>query len=292
MSTRLTGLAVKDVSLVGRPANRRRFILTKSEGEGTMAVKLDEVKALQAVEAADAAGFGFAIEALAGADPLALDTVVSKGVTLTEEEQARIRAALRVLGEPLAKRLADIVGAKPAAQPEGTPVEGMAGVYRKSDGSYDLSGIPEGQRAFTSAILKRLDAAEARVRAADERTATEEQIAVVKSLNHLPGITADDLAPVLKGLKSRAPEDYTRILKVLKDANTAFSKLGLTEALGVDGEMPLDGTASGEIQKLARAKVEKSEGKKLSMEDAILQVCNENPALYRRHQQEQRAAQA
>jgi hypothetical protein len=294
VTTRLSELEIPDVSLVKRAANgRRRFLILKADGQGET---MDDVKVLKTIEAIDKAGMGPELEALAGADPVELSIVAKQATDLPADDQRRLRAAFRVLGKPLIEKFVGLV--TPPAPPAGTPVPGVPGVVRKADGSYDLSGIPETARPAVELVLKARDAD---VAAFEKRLAKQEKdtadirdkaererfITVVKEFSTLPGATPDDLAPALREISEKAPTAYAAVMKVLKAADALIDELDVEGVVGTNDEGGT-GSASQQIAKLAKTKVEKAGGK-LSEADAIVEVARENPQLYRQHQDEVRA---
>jgi len=186
MPKRLSGLEGAEISLVPKAANRRRFLLLKGDTE-----MFDEVKALEQVAAIDKAGLGDAVEALASTAENASAAALLKDAGLNETETARVKAAFRVLGEELGKKV--LAKATPADEGDGKMPcpecgamvskeakfcpecgAGMkagakkakseddmtkgAKISKADDGTWDLSAIAEDQRPAIEAVLKAQDA--------------------------------------------------------------------------------------------------------------------------------------
>lgn len=311
MPQQLSDLAGREVSLVGRAANRRRFLLTKKDGGQSV----DEVKALQTIEKLDADGMGAALESLAGADPAELAALL-KG-TMTDEEKQKITAAVRVLGSDVLKKMPaflreagmmdeedeDESAKKLKAKKKGksmaksedteTPTE----VRKNADGTWDVTAVPEAQRPSIEAVLKAADTREAELRAqlakSDEAKAEaeaeaakltadkerNEAIAKAAEFKGLPGLTADDFAPDLIVIrKALTPERYEKFTKMLKGAATIVLKSGLLAEMGSGDEGSK--TARAELNEKVDA-LRKSDGK-LTVEQARARIYKSDKALMER----------
>ena len=99
----LKDLMVREVSTVGRAANRRRFLVLKGDTE-----MFDEIKALEAIQRLDEDGMGAAITLLEGKDLDVTDALL-KDANLSEGDALKVKAALRVLGPDLAAMLPDLL---------------------------------------------------------------------------------------------------------------------------------------------------------------------------------------
>lgn len=314
MPRELSELEAREVSLVGKAANRRRFLVMKGDTE-----KMDEVKALQAIEKIDAAGNGDLIELLAAenADDVA-DLIKTE---MSDEEKRRAVAAMRVMGADLAKKL--LAKAEPAKaendakcphcggmNPTGAAmckecgkpmtakgVTKMAEIRKNDDGSYDLSAVPEDQRPAIEAVLKSADTREAALRAdlqkaADEADKAKQALAKAEAekeltaairkceeFKGLPGMTPDDFAADLVTIrKALAPERYEKLCQMLKGAAAVVVKSGLLKESGASegGEQ----TARAELN--AKADELRKSDPKLTPEQARARVIKSDKVLAER----------
>lgn len=327
MAQRLSDLHGREVSLVGRAANRRRFLLTKAdEGEKPMP-KLDEVKALQTIEKIDAEGNGDLIEALAGSDPEGVSELLAKA-DLSEDEKRRARIAMRVMGADVAKKYlaaltkveepgakcphcdaANKAGAvmcaecgKPMmAKNKGVTKMDLTTIEKRSDGSYNLDGVPEEQRPAIEAVLKSADAREAQLRAELEKSSKEAEkaqnqlaeiqaeserkdaIAKAAEFRDLPGVNPDDFGPVLQKIrKAVEPAEYDGLLKVLRASQAIVRKSALFGEIGEDA----GGSQSARAELNRKAEDLRKGDPKLSIEQARARVIKSDTALMQRVNQE------
>lgn len=297
MTQRLSEMNGKEISLVTRPANRRRFLLLKGDTGDAM----DDVKALQHVEQIDKEGLGSAIEALAGADTDFAKDVLAKA-SMTDDEKTRLKAALRVMGPEIAKKMATLL-AEPGTVEKEEPVAKKSDdekpkdekpavtVTKNADGSWDFSALPETQRPVFEAVIKAQEADTAKLREdlkkADERAAASEEklnalaaekdraesIQKAAEFKDLPGAAPDDVGPILlkikKALDAAEYEKLTQILKAsaaIVRKSALFLEVGAGEQGGTSAHAELASKAA-ELRKAdttlspqaARAKVLKSD---------------------------------
>lgn len=276
MATQLTDLTVDEVSLVDRAANRRRFLLMKSAGHTGDDMAIDEVKILKTVETIDKAGFGPALEALAAdKDPTETEELLK---SVPEADRPKARAAIRVLGGALAKSLMTPKTVEKIVEKTVVP-----GVIKKADGSYDLSGVKdETARAALEITLKKADEADARATKVEkERRREHVTKAITTDFKHLPGVTADDFAPIIEKVQDALePKEYTRLTTALKAASEAIRKGAMFTELGRDASGVAAGTAAAEIQ--AKAEELRKADPKMTIEQARARVIKSDRPLYDR----------
>jgi hypothetical protein len=157
----------------------------------------------------------------------------------------------------------------------------------------DLEQIPEGLRDDVAKALKKNEDADAKLvelqkQLDGERDARElkDMIEhVSKTYKNLPNAKAEDLAPILKSLKSKAPEEVEKLEEILKAADKAIGEGNLfKEHAPQDPDVDDDDSPYGQIEKLAALYIEKS-GDSLTKEQAIDKVL-QTPAgkkLYAEH---------
>ena len=138
-------------------------------------------------------------------------------------------------------------------------------------------GLPDNVKA----ILKKRDAdneeLQKRLDAAEDRAATEQTIAKVRSdFPNLP-VKAEDFGPVLKRvLKGATAEDRAEVERVLKAASAAVDGTKLTKELG-DGGDDKTKSATAQLDSMAKAKAAE---KGVSYYVAYSEVLSDNPELY------------
>lgn len=143
------------------------------------------------------------------------------------------------------------------------------------------------QAAENVRLQKRLDDQEKILKAEREKNEQRDYIA---KCAHYPGLVlkADDDWKVLREIDQKlTPEAATRVGQLFKAASAAIEAGNLFKEMG--SAAPGTGTSAwAEIEALAEGIVAKGE-KGLTKPQAVDLVCKQNPELYRRHQDEQRA---
>ncbi len=312
MAKRLARLNGEEISIVTRAANRRRFLLTKGE-------TMDEIKALQAVEAIDKDGLGDAIEALASHDPAISADILAKS-DLDEAGKAKLKAAMRVMGNDLATSLL-----VKAAAPETVECADCGKMIAKSaafcpncgskvsdpedatdggsdENAEDAKGKKKGKKMAKSdekpdelsdavkALLQKAEDEKADLKTRLEKAeadtaklAAEKRrarfIKLAGELKHLPPVVADDFAAVLDKTEAGLGE---------KDFGKLFTVLKSADAVAADSSLfkEFGSAQSGETQSAATQIESKAEELRkadpsLSPERARTKVLKANPALYR-----------
>lgn len=317
--TELKELKVAEVSLVDKPANRRRFLILKQENG------MQQEDVLKAVLEAELEDEG------------KVDTVL-KAAGLSENAQAATKGALRLLNafkeempKDIFSKLAECSGYPPpepatkAAVAE-TPEEKQKrleeeaaaaavaaaakqakakkedGPVVKADGSLDLSGVPEEVRPAVEAIWKSHQEAVAKAeqlqKSLDEektRRRTAEFIQKAEQqYSNLPGTTPVDLAPVLMAIEGSAPEAYAKLETVLKAADVAIKQGLLFKSIGSDKGSDGSGNSAwvrieAAADKLVQA-VQKDGGRRITKAQAIDRVLQGDKALYAEYLKEQKEA--
>lgn len=280
MTQQLTQLKVDEVSLVDRAANRRCFLLMKSAaGTGEDDMATDELKAIETVTKIDKAGFGPSIEALAAdKDPTETEELL-KGVA--DADKSKVRAAIRVLGGPLAKTMLTPKTVEKIVEKTVVP-----GVVKKADGTYDLSGIKdEASRQAVEIALKSADEATARSTRIEKERRHEVTVAKVGTeYRHLPGVKADDFASVIeKAQESLSKDEFAKLDTVLKAASETIRKGEMFTEIGRTAS-GVAGSAAAEIE--AKAADLRKANPKLTPEGARAQIYKSDRPLYDRYEAE------
>lgn len=291
MAQELKDLKPGEVSFVDRGANGRRFAITKADDQP--AVDASIVTALETAPEGEA-------ELLAELQKADADESTVKATV----------GAFRLLksaGEGISAGIASLFSGRPA-EPEQTPVTkeetGMAdGVpVKKDDGTWDLSGVPEAQRAGVEVILKahdaQVDELRSEIEKRDERLGEAEQIAkaerdkretaeYVAKAAELDKLSADpaDFGAVLKTVAGAVDaETFEKLEAVLKAANEAVAQGDLYAEFGRGGAAPTD--AEARIEKAAE-EIRKADTS-LTREQAIERALADNPELYDEYRTEVR----
>lgn len=275
MASRLSKLHGQEVSAVPKAANRRRFLLLK--GDTPM---LDEVKALQTIEALDKAGAGELFE------------------LLSEKPERGVEVVTFLKAGGNAMKCASC-GAAVASGTDTCPECGKAtkvakaAIKKNADGSYDLSAIPEDQRPAIETMLKAADTELATTKAELEKSDAERRrladehdrtvyLAKANAIKGLPGIATEDLAVLLRKAAGGMGEDFGKLYDVLQKASSAvlggaLNELGSTLAARA-------GSAHAEVESKV-ADLRKADAS-LTIERARARVLKSNPDLFRRVSQE------
>lgn len=308
MTQRLKDLDAVEVSLVPKGANRKRFLITKSEEESTV---LDEaiLKAILETELENEAKV----------------EEVLKAANMSEKAQGAVRGALKILSaykeslpKDILKTLGELAGygypeptqkqkdeedkkkeeeakkaeeAKKQADKE-KDKEKYGYPVKKADGTVDFSGVPEGIRPAVEALWKENEAITKRAIEAEKVAKEERDKRVLKEyvekaaaeLADLPGAKAEDFGAVLKGIEEKDPALYAKLYPVLKASSEAIAKGQLFAELGRGGGAPVAGSATEKVMQLVAGIVQKDA--KATSAEAMGKVMLEHPELYEQYKKE------
>ncbi len=319
MTTQLSEIQTDEVSLVGKGANRKRFLLFKSE-EGNMEELIKDL--LEATKKFD------------GEEDLEKEL---KKHDLSEGEISIVKGAIRLFNsvtDKVAKSGVQIVlpgQKKPeqvdksavtveflkAAKPEGReaiakalgidpakftlafngkedPNKNKDGIIIKADGTLDLEQVPENMRPVVQALWKgkqdsetELKTAKEKIEKAEKEKIRKEWITKAEEFKDLPGVNVDELADSLMRLDASDHEAAEKHIKMLKSNKEVIEKGNLFGELGSRHDGPLPDSATAKVQQLAKGLIEKSDkDAKLTEADAIAKVLNEHPEYYSQYRQE------
>lgn len=286
---RLKDLDVIEVSLVPKGANRRRFLLFKSEEEED---PMEEI--LKAI-----------LET-----PLENEAKVEevlKAANLSEKAKGAVRGALKILSaykdelpKDIMKTLAGLAGygyPEPTQKQKGKDDDddkkkkyGYPAPVKKEDGSWDFSGVPEEVRPMVEALWKE-HLEEVKKREELERVLKEERDKqarkefIQKAATEFASLPTkpEEFGLVLKGLAEKAPEEYAKLEGVLKAADEAIRKSALFSEIGCSGGFG-GGTAMTKIEAAANSLVQKDAN--MTREQAIAKALEVHPELYTEYLQE------
>ena len=295
----LSDIKARKVSLVPRAANRRTFLLTKSDGGETMDPKI--LKALLNGEFDDATQAEI-LKSLETDPDFAAK--LSKAVEGLDDKGRAIVSALAKILAPhkdsisrdVVDGLADLVGYDPVKKetkdPAPTGGDSPAGKHplMKEDGTWDLSGVDEAQRPFFKSVLDaqekdRIEKEQLQKDLAEEREIRlrKEYVEKAGEFTHLPGIEQEGLADVLKAIKEKAPQVYDTVEKVFGSVQKAMEESELWKERG-SGGAGFVGSAEEEINKEAERLVEKDGS--LTQAQAVDRVLASRPDLYKKYEAE------
>jgi hypothetical protein len=249
-----------EVTMTRKAANKREYLLTKSDGSFTM----DFSEIIRAVEAITAPNES-EIESVAAANG-ATETGVSVAKTI-----ARLLHAY-----------SDEINAEVISKSFGSaPVEAVeAETITKSD----LDVVPAAVRSKiekaieeNSVLKSRVDELASSFKDAFEAKRTNEFVAKAASFDGL-AISAEELGSVFKSIADAAGEDVLNtVLSVLSSANT-IAKTGEGAILESHGTAA-EGEAIDEVAKTEAMAREIAKSDDISFSDALLRVLKDNPGL-------------
>lgn len=296
----LRSLEVAEVSLVDKAANKRKFLVFKSEesvmakkGEGEVELVLDNLSAdmIGVLKAATEEGDKEMEESI-------------NGLEISEKAKAAIRAAARTMSaarkemededgempDDVAEQVAKLLGvqSKKVAKEEKDKVckselEETYGLVLKADGTPDFNKVPKDVRKMVEMLwkqnqdtIKKAADLEAVLKAEQDLRATNECIRKAETDYNGLSLKPSDFAPVLKEMQEKLSEstfaEVDRILKASAKAAAAIFK-----EQGTGGEGGDDQTAYGKLETIAKQYVK--DGKAPTFEVAFTKAMDENPDL-------------
>lgn len=290
---RIDEMVPVEVSFVDKAANRRKYLIFKSDdGNGNLFPETDESKLDEGasnmpdpIEVKDetvAAVINAALSAKEGE----LDfeaTFKSAGVEFTPEQQVAIQHAARMLDgitisdlpEPIRKAMGikDIIKVEPT---------------KKADKKPDLSNLTPEAKTQVELVFKSNEELTKKAEAAQAMAQEERDIRVVaeftkKAADEMGTIAnAIEIGPVLKrASETLTKEDYSVIESTLKAAEERVVKGALFSEVGSSASGG-GGSAWEKIEKAATALVTESGGK-INQTEAIDNVMASQPELYKEY---------
>jgi hypothetical protein len=309
MTTKLTDIKTDEVSLVGKGANRKKFLLFKSK-EGTMEELLkellEETKAIEGEKdlLADLKKGKFSAEEISAVQASIrmlsglADKIKKAGITVkafeTKADPPKIER--KDVGEFLRKssaadraEMAKQLGVDPTRFEEafGTP-KATDGAVLKADGSLNLDAVPKELQPAMSLLFKdraetakKLKDAEEKIEKADKEKKRAVWINKAAEFKDLPGTNVEELADTLMELSDEGAE---RITKQLRSNLAIIEKGDFFTEHGRHGGGGGTGTAIEKVNQLVTGLIQKND--KLDQTAAMSLVMRENPALYQEYVKE------
>lgn len=284
----LTDLEVLEVSLVAKPANKKRFLLFKSE-EGR------EVEELTKMEESEEEAFSEPVQA----------------VELSEKAVRAVKGALKILNEYRDELPSDALSRLAAlAGYGGAPAEGKAAKpygyrpygygygygpgygYRKSvetEGEerpeFDLSAVPEDIRAKLEVLIKQGEDATKRAHELEEEKRLAEFVTKAKDEYPHLSATPEEIGGLMKDVSNTLPEEAKSFLeRLLKSAEAAVS-----QAMQPVGTSSVSDESQSSWERIEKAAEHLRGEAGLTRAQAIAKVLETQPELYRDYLAEKEA---
>jgi len=276
----LKNLEAIEVSLVSKAANKKKFVILKSESKGVN--QMDEI--LKAIVEAE-------LE-----NEQEVDKIL-KAKKVSDKAMAAVKGALKVLNafkdelpNDVMTTLAGLAGYGYAAPEEMAKQKAGYKEYKpmkKADGSLDLDGVPEEVKPLLISlwkenedIVKKSNVLEAMIQKQEEDRLTEKYVQVAKQFKNF-SVNPEELGVVLKEIAKKAPDIITKVEEVLKSADAALSKAGLFKEIGSAA-----GNAPKAMDKIEQKANEIMKTEKITKAAAITKTLEDNPELYNEYLKE------
>lgn len=247
MSSVLTDVTAKKVSIVGKAANKRQFLLYKN-AEGVSELNHDQLIALLKAEPADAAK-------------------ILKEAGVPDEVHTEVLKATDLL-KPLADTLTK---------------EATAAVIKSLEAIKPAESVIT--KADFEAIQKKADDAEQAVKILKEDAAKKEFVTKAAGFDSVPTVTPETFGPILKECSEKlSKESYEAIEKMLQSTNEVVKQSALLRNYGTPGYQVIKGSALDQLQEIAKGIIQKDGT--LTEQQAFRKACQDNPELWEKHQTE------
>lgn len=282
----LLDLDVREVSLVDRPAIRRKFLVVKRDENG-------ENMSDQEVVASEQEAFVFD-------EVVHQDAEVEKGYHAAEEEEEEEASSANpeekgMHGNEDKKELEEESEEEEEASKkkkkkketkkmDNSQSSASVSFSKRDDGSYDLTGVPEEMQATVEAICKQHEAAvqkaaeleEILKAERDERLRRDFVEKAEKEFSNVPG-TAVEIGILLKSLNDLDVEVAEKVESIFKAVDAQLSNSAALEEIGSPAS-DIEVSAWNKIEKQAEELI--TNGAVSSKAAAISKVLEINPALY------------
>jgi|GEM_PF-1716486 len=281
---KLSNLEAIEISLVPKAANLKKFLILKSEGGSEMEEILKSILEMELENETE-------IE----------EVLKAKG--LSDKAIGACKMALKVLNAYKEEVPANIISSledvckakekygykmpeKKAKEKNGYPAPKQCETKKptkKSDGTYDLEGVPEEVKPMLESLWKEHDemiakniALEESLKKINDEKITKEYVEKAKEFDSLNSET-EELGKVLKSIAEFDNAAYEKVLGILKSANEVVKKSDVFKEYGSSGTGDA-GSAWAKIENMANSIIQKGEG--MSKAQAISKVLEDNPELY------------
>jgi len=273
---RLQELEVVEVSFVDLPANKRQFLLTKSDGGNTVEELLALVLETDLENEAD------------------IDAALAE-TELDEQGQQALKGALKLLNahrenltEDVVKNLLTKAG---FVAKEETNTEPTEEALLKEDGTLNLETVPEALRPAIQALWEGQQ--EAQVTKSElektlkaERTKVRKEALIKKAADlKLPGASNDEIAEMLMKAEDELPDEFPILDKVLAAVSALIKGSPKLEELGNGSDSEGQSAYDRAVSK-ARKLMESDAS--LTLPNAVDTVFKADRELAEQHRQETR----
>ena len=266
---KLSDLEVYEVSLVPKGANNKKYILMKEFGGNQMGNQVQNV--IKGILEANLK------------DEKKADEIL-KSYKLSEEAEEVTKSIVKLISaykdelpQDVLKAIGDITDLK---------VEKSDSVDEPVDEDISKSlndpKTPESVRKAidflteqNKATVKKNEELEAQIKKAENEKLDQQFNEIVKGYKNISA-TDENLAQVLKSVGQKAPQELNSILKVLKAADELLDNQDIYKEFGSNGQMGTNDTW-GKIEKMAEVEAKEN---KMTKEEAISKVLQDNPNLY------------
>ncbi len=286
----LLDLDVREVSLVDRPAIRRKFLVIKRDENGDNMID-------EQVVASEQESFIFDEVVVADEEVVKskhTNEEVEEEASDEEEESSKSKAKAKAKAEELEEESDEEEEASEKKKKKKVKKETKkmdnnqssipVSFSKRDDGSYDLTGVPEEMQATVEQLCKAQDAAiqkaaeleEILKAERDERLRRDFVEKAEKEYPNLPG-TAVEIGILLKSLNDLDKEVAEKVEGIFKSVNAQIEGGSLLEEVGSPTN-EAEVTAWGRIEKQAQELV--SSGAVGSKAAAVSKVLELNPKLY------------
>jgi hypothetical protein len=277
----LKDLEAIEVSLVSKAANKKKFVILKSESKGVN--QMDEI--LKAIVESE-------LENEKEVDKILKQKKVSEKAVIAVKGALKVLNAFKdELPKDVMNTLAELAGYGYEA-PEGMAKQKAAGCgdykpVKKADGSIDLTGVPEEVKPLLTALwkenedmAKRANVLEAMIQKQEDDKLTDKYVQVAKQFKNF-SLNPAELGAVLKDIAKKTPESVAKIEEVLKSADAAISNSGLFKEIGSAA-----GNSPKAMDKIEQKAVEIMKTEKITKAEAITKALESNPELYNEYLKE------
>ncbi len=173
---------------------------------------------------------------------------------------------------------------------EGDEGEGSYGYSKEQLEKMDpgVRVLFEKMAADNQATKDRAEKAETLAKELRDKEITKAYIAKAEALPHIPGLTAEKHAPIMKILGEDHPAEFTELYSILKAADALLEKSAAWDEFGSHRAIS-GGSVMNRIQKAAEALVRKDTSG-MTYEDAIEKVLDDHPEWYDEYEAARTAA--
>lgn len=265
--SRLKDLEAIEVSLVPKAANKREFLIFKSDRGDDMKDDVkkgingeEEVKTEETIEKQE--------EDLqdSGTEKQDVDEIMTALEILERNKN--------ILPDEVLGALLDIIGTIDVED----KIE-METEVDTLDMIAKMDGVSDNVKSMINKMYEDNKAMKEMIEKAEDEKITKDFIEKAKGYTNL-SVKPDDLGLILKDISINLPDRYEKITNILKSADNALSKAGLFSELGSD--LQDEGTI-GAWDKIEKSAIEIAKNEGITQAEAVTKVLKEHPELYKEY---------